>query len=330
MNRAAILDAATARRAGLAGKAITREQTPCGTARTTAHPAQMRSSTVERDGKSYTRLVGTASSYERAYEMWDWWGPYTEVVSLGAGKRSLAAGPDVAFLVNHRGLTMARTVSGTLELSEDDTGLQSTAWLNPKRTDVKDLAAAIDDGDVTEMSFAFSIERGSWSPDYTEFRIDEYDIDRGDVSAVNFGANPNTLIEARNAELLTLLRGMDGAAARAARDALTQRVGTQRRYGRIIAELGEIKARVEARALTPADSAVLTGLLVQLAAADAAMDPVVDALCAGDEALDLAQLTLSGLLGITNPDPDDEQQLAQGPANTGLSLRLAEAMLATA
>jgi hypothetical protein len=32
------------------------------------------------------------------------------------------------------------------------------------------------------MSFAFRIKEGRWSPDYSEYRINEYDIDRGDVS----------------------------------------------------------------------------------------------------------------------------------------------------
>ncbi len=47
------------------------------------------------------------------------------------------------------------------------------------------------------MSFAFRIVRGEWSPDYTQYRILEVDLDRGDVSAVNYGANPNTSISAR-------------------------------------------------------------------------------------------------------------------------------------
>jgi hypothetical protein len=34
--------------------------------------------------------------------------------------------------------------------------------------------------------------RGTWSPDYTAYRIEQVDIDRGDVSVVNYGANPAT------------------------------------------------------------------------------------------------------------------------------------------
>jgi hypothetical protein len=29
-----------------------------------------------------------------------------------------------------------------------------------------------------------------WSPDWMQYRIEEVDLHRGDVSAVNFGANP--------------------------------------------------------------------------------------------------------------------------------------------
>lgn len=174
-------------------------------------PAEMRATTVQRDGKSYLKLDGYASAYERGYEMWDWAGEYTEVVSAGAGSVSLAAGPDVSFLINHRGLPLATTRAGTLELAEDDTGLRSVSYMNPKRQDAADLYAAIDDGDVREMSFAFRIESGRWSPDYTEYRIDAYDIDRGDTSAVTYGANPHTSIGARAARFALTNNVMRGA-----------------------------------------------------------------------------------------------------------------------
>jgi HK97 family phage prohead protease len=138
----------------------------------------------------------------QSYEMYDFWGPYTEIVDRGAFDVTLAAEPDVAFLLNHRGTTMARTKSGTLTLSVDDHGLRSIALLNPERTDVRDLVHAISDGDIDQMSFAFQITRGQWSPDYTEYRILEVDLDRGDVSAVNYGANPNTTISARAKQAL--------------------------------------------------------------------------------------------------------------------------------
>jgi len=103
------------------------------------------------------------------------------------------------------------------------------AWLNPDRMDVRDLAHAIDDGDITEMSFAFTIPSGggTWSDDYSQFRIDQFDLDRGDVSAVNYGANPYTSIAARARQVLTDVDHLPLGAARAAMDRLTARLSTQ-------------------------------------------------------------------------------------------------------
>lgn len=170
--------------------------------------AQLRVATVKRDGKDFFHFHGCASTVEEPYEMYDWYGPYQEVVDREAFDVTLAADPDVAFLLNHRGTTMARTKSGTLELSLDpEQGLISDAYCNPERTDVRDLALAIADEDVDQMSFAFRIVRGVWSPDYTEYRILEVDLHRGDVSAVNYGANPNTSISARAKNALAALDG---------------------------------------------------------------------------------------------------------------------------
>lgn len=173
--------------------------------------AQMRASEVEREGKKFYQLDGIASVVETWYQMYDMWGPYEEKVALGAFDNTLSADPDVAFLLNHRGMTMARTKkSRTLELSlAADGSLASRAFLNPTRQDVKDLVAAVEDGDIDQMSFAFRIKSGSWNPDYTTYTITEVDIDRGDVSAVNYGANPFTSIEAR-ARLSFLERAVTG------------------------------------------------------------------------------------------------------------------------
>jgi len=146
-------------------------------------------------------VTGYFTVYERGYEMWDEFGPYVEIISRGAGT-DLDADPDVNFLVNHAGLSMARTINETLELGQDDTGGWNKAWLNPERGDVRDLVSAINDGTVTEQSFAFLIDKGRWNDDFTVYRIDSYLIHRGDTSAVNYGANPYTSIATRSMELL--------------------------------------------------------------------------------------------------------------------------------
>lgn len=197
-----------------------------GSARSVAFAAkEIRAELVERDGRQFHRLDGYASVTEKPYEMWDLFGPYEEVISRGAFDGTLANNPDVAFLVNHRGVTMARTTNGTLELSTDDVGLRSVAYLNPGRSDVQLLMHAVDDGLITEMSFAFTIPDGGarWSDDFGTFRIDEVDLNRGDTSAVNYGANPATTIAARSREILRELQWLPPGAARAAIDQLRAR-----------------------------------------------------------------------------------------------------------
>lgn len=161
------------------------------------------------EGSHELTFDGIACAYERSYDMWDMWGPYTEVVSAGAGELTLSRNPDVAFLLNHRGMTLARTKSGTLTLSEEDAGLRSIASLDARITDVRNIQIAVERGDLDEMSFAFRITAGTWSPDYTEYRISEYDLDRGDVSVVNFGANPHTSAALRSGQILAGLADLD-------------------------------------------------------------------------------------------------------------------------
>ncbi|MDH6123867.1 MULTISPECIES: HK97 family phage prohead protease [unclassified Kitasatospora] len=143
-------------------------------------------------GGKTLRFTGYASVTESPYEMSDWLGDYSEVVRRGAFARTLAAGADVPFVVNHGGLTLARTKSGTLRLAEDSTGLHVEADLDPRSPSVLDLQVAMERGDVDEMSFGFRVTAQEWSPDWTQRDITEVDLNKGDVSAVNYGANPAT------------------------------------------------------------------------------------------------------------------------------------------
>jgi HK97 family phage prohead protease len=146
-------------------------------------------------GTGALEFLGHATVYERGYEMWDYFGPYTEIVSAGAATETLARSDlDVPLVLGHDQLRrMARTSTGTLLLSEDDTGLSVHApALDPADYDVAYIAPKLRAGLIDEMSFAFRIESGQWSPDYTEYRINRFDIHRGDVAIVGYGANPHT------------------------------------------------------------------------------------------------------------------------------------------
>lgn len=150
----------------------------------------------EGDGLHFT---GFASVYDRGYEMWDMFGPYTEQVISGAGTTTLAQeGLDVPLVLDHTSLRrIARTTNGSLSLSEstigEDSGLHVDAPdLNPRDADVAYIVPKLEAGLIDEMSFRFRITRGEWSADWTEYHIEEYDLHRGDVAIVGYGANPYT------------------------------------------------------------------------------------------------------------------------------------------
>lgn len=160
-----------------------------------AYPVQLE---VRKQANGTATVEGYASVTESPYEMWDMFGSYTEVVRQGAFGKTLSENPQTQLLLNHGGLSMAYTRAGTLRMAEDSTGLQMSADVNMTRGDVRDMVAAIEDGNVDEMSFAFRVPVGKsmWSPDWDERSILEVDIHRGDVSVVNFGANPATSVQA--------------------------------------------------------------------------------------------------------------------------------------
>lgn len=69
---------------------------------------------------------------------------------------------DVRVLFNHdNNLVLGRTISGTATLEVDEKGLRYTCQL-PDTTYAKDLIELMERGDVTQSSFAFTIEDESW------------------------------------------------------------------------------------------------------------------------------------------------------------------------
>ena len=69
---------------------------------------------------------------------------------------------DVVFLINHEGLPLARTRSGTLKLFEDDHGLGISTELDLSDPDVLQIVPKMKRGDLDKMSFAFRAEVQEW------------------------------------------------------------------------------------------------------------------------------------------------------------------------
>jgi hypothetical protein len=182
------------------------------------------------DGSGLLTYDGYASVTDASYEMWDWAGPYTEKVSPGAFATTLArADLDVPLVLQHQDLRrIARTTNGSLTLVEDDNGLHVLApKLDMQDQDVAYIVPKLRSGLIDEMSFKFMITRGSWSPDWTEYHIEEVDIHRGDVAIVGYGANPHTAGAGLRAaaDPLDVVRQLPDDQAREALSVLTARFG---------------------------------------------------------------------------------------------------------
>ena len=150
------------------------------------------------DGKPPT-LSGYALVYENRYDIGG--GPdnggFTETIARGAAAKS-AGEADVRLLINHAGVPLARSKSGTLKLESDDIGLRVDAELDPANPAVAELRSAMSRGDLDQMSFAFKAVRQSFDTNTEVRTINELKL--YDVSVVTFPANPATVAQMRTDE----------------------------------------------------------------------------------------------------------------------------------
>lgn len=168
--------------------------------------------TVELRDDGTPVLTGYASTFNEPYQV----GFFREQIHPDAFKRTLSGQPDVRLLVDHEGQPLARTKSGTLRLSSDNTGLAVEADRNPKDPDWQKLEAKMERGDIDQMSFAFRVPAGGdewdYSGDMPMRTIREANLSGGDVSVVTYPANENTTAQIRSEDLreahCTLLAAM--------------------------------------------------------------------------------------------------------------------------
>jgi HK97 family phage prohead protease len=154
---------------------------------------------LRAEGDTLT-LTGYASVFNKGYDLYG--GPakggWTEFVHPDAFKRTLSEKPDLHLLINHEGMPLARTKSGTLRLSTDKVGLKVEADLDRNDPDVQRLETKMKRGDMDEMSFAFRVLGQKWEDDDEKRTLTEVSLHKGDVSVVNFGANPATSASIRS------------------------------------------------------------------------------------------------------------------------------------
>lgn len=112
-------------------------------------------SSIEADGK---HVVGYAAVFNsRSGNL----GGFTEEIRPGSFRRSLESKADIRALLDHdTRLVLGRTSAGTLNLSEDTRGLLIDITL-PDTSYARDVAELLRRGDVSQMSFGFTVPSGT-------------------------------------------------------------------------------------------------------------------------------------------------------------------------
>jgi HK97 family phage prohead protease len=126
---------------------------------------------------------------------------FREMIAPGAFKRSLQSRDATYLLVNHdtNGIPLASTESGTMRLSEDNIGLRMEADLDPTNPKAQELYSALRRGDITEMSFSFTVDTSGETRENGLRTL--IDVNRlFEVSPVTWGAYSVTEIGTRSAE----------------------------------------------------------------------------------------------------------------------------------
>lgn len=151
-------------------------------------------------GPEYRTVTGYAAVWGAMSEDL---GGFRERIQRGAFKDALSAGQDIRFVIGHdMDTVMARTSNGSLELTEDDTGLRVWARIALDDPDAQRLDAKLRSGALSQMSFAFTMPADgsgeTW--DYSA-GVPLRTIERVgmlyEVSAVGAPAYPATALAAR-------------------------------------------------------------------------------------------------------------------------------------
>ena len=131
-------------------------------------------------------------------------GPWDEVIDRGALDTTDLK--DVRFLVNHNVdmIPLARsrnnTANSTMQMSVDEDGMAIRVDLDTENNaDAKSLYSAVSRGDISGMSFMFSVDKDSWDEADSEHPTRHIRSIRRvlEVSAVTFPAYAQTSIQTR-------------------------------------------------------------------------------------------------------------------------------------
>lgn len=168
----------------------------------------------ESDGDEMT-LEGYAAVFNSETDL----GAFREVIRPGAFDDVMDN--DVRALINHDpNLILGRTGNGTLELSTDERGLKYKVKLGNQQY-ARDFYESVKRGDISQSSFAFTIDKQSWNEERTVRSVDKV-RQLLDVSPVTYPAYAAATVQARDQQL-----ELDEAIADAVADTHTENTEPQ-------------------------------------------------------------------------------------------------------
>jgi len=165
---------------------------------------------LREDDNGDVKVEGYAAVFNQRADIG---GLFTEEFKPGAFADAIGR-DDVVFLVNHDGLPLARTRSGTLALSEDKKGLKVSTTLDGQDPDVKAIVRKMKRGDLDKMSIAFIPQKQEWDDtEDTPHRVITQ-ASLYDVSVVTTPAYDGTEIALRSLDELRKASNHNSAARR--------------------------------------------------------------------------------------------------------------------
>ena len=148
---------------------------------------------VREDSDDMT-LEGYAAVFNSETDL----GAFREVIRPGAFDDVMDN--DVRALINHDpNLILGRTSNGTLELSTDERGLKYKVKLGDQQY-ARDFYESVKRGDISQSSFAFTIDKQSWNEERTVRSVDKV-RQLLDVSPVTYPAYAAATVQARDQQL---------------------------------------------------------------------------------------------------------------------------------
>jgi len=163
----------------------------------------VRNGEASSDGMSFTGYAAVFNSPSEPL-------PFTEIIKEGAFKRSLKSRNEIKLFMNHNtDVVLGSTRAGTLKLSEDSRGLLAQAEL-PDTSAGRDLSVLMKRGDVSSMSFGFSVppKGDSWSQDGATREL--HQVRLHEVSIVTgFPAYEATTASVRSLDILATRTAVD-------------------------------------------------------------------------------------------------------------------------